>query len=198
MKYISTRNSSKTFEFKDVFIKGLADDGGLFIPKSFNKFSKSDIDEFKDLNYQELAKKIIYPFIGNFMNENDLSKIIDKSYSVFRKKNVVDLVKVGDRSVLELFHGPTLAFKDVAMQLLGNFYEYYLNNENEKLNIVVATSGDTGAAAIDAIKGKKNINIFVLHPHNRVSPVQRKLMTTGKEQNVFNIAINGNFDDCQN
>ena len=198
MKYISTRNSSKTFEFKDIFIKGLADDGGLFIPKSFNKFSKSDIDEFKDLNYQELAKKIIYPFIGNFMNENDLSKIIDNSYSVFRKKNVVDLVKVGDRSVLELFHGPTLAFKDVAMQLLGNFYEYYLNNENEKLNIVVATSGDTGAAAIDAIKGKKNINIFVLHPHNRVSPVQRKLMTTGKEQNVFNIAINGNFDDCQN
>ena len=198
MKYISTRNSSKTFEFKDVFIKGLADDGGLFIPKSFNKFSKSDIDEFKDLNYQELAKKIIYPFIGNFMNENDLSKIIDKSYSVFRKKNVVDLVKVGDRSVLELFHGPTLAFKDVAMQLLGNFYEYYLNNENKKLNIVVATSGDTGAAAIDAIKGKKNINIFVIHPHNRVSPVQRKLMTTGKEQNVFNIAINGNFDDCQN
>jgi len=198
MKYISTRNSSKTFEFKDVFIKGLADDGGLFIPKSFNKFSKSDIDEFKDLNYQELAKKIIYPFIGNFMNENDLSKIIDKSYSVFRKKNVVDLVKVGDRSVLELFHGPTLAFKDVAMQLLGNFYEYYLNNENKKLNIVVATSGDTGAAAIDAIKGKKNLNIFVIHPHNRVSPVQRKLMTTGKEQNVFNIAINGNFDDCQN
>ena len=198
MKYISTRNSSKTFEFKDVFIKGLADDGGLFIPKSFNKFSKSDIDEFKDLNYQELAKKIIYPFIGNFMNENDLSKIIDKSYSVFRKKNVVNLVKVGDRSVLELFHGPTLAFKDVAMQLLGNFYEYYLNNENKKLNIVVATSGDTGAAAIDAIKGKKNVNIFVLHPHNRVSPVQRKLMTTGKEQNVFNIAINGNFDDCQN
>ena len=198
MKYISTRNSSKTFEFKDVFIKGLADDGGLFIPKSLNKFSKSDIDEFKDISYQELAKKIIYPFIGNFMSGNDLSKIIDKSYSVFRKKNVVDLVKVGDRSVLELFHGPTLAFKDVAMQLLGNFYEYYLNNENEKLNIVVATSGDTGAAAIDAIKGKKNVNIFVLHPHNRVSTVQRKLMTTVKEQNVFNIAINGNFDDCQN
>ena len=132
------------------------------------------------------------------MSENDLSKIIDKSYSVFRKKNVVNLIKVGDRSVLELFHGPTLAFKDVAMQLLGNFYEYYLNNENQKINIVVATSGDTGAAAIDAIKGKKNVNIFVLHPHNRVSSVQRKLMTTGKEQNVFNIAINGNFDDCQN
>ena len=132
------------------------------------------------------------------MSENDLSNIINKSYSVFRKKNVVNLIKVGDRSVLELFHGPTLAFKDVAMQLLGNFYEYYLNNENQKINIVVATSGDTGAAAIDAIKGKKNVNIFVLHPHNRVSSVQRKLMTTGKDENVFNIAINGNFDDCQN
>ena len=195
MKYISTRDSSKTFEFKDVFVKGLADDGGLFIPQSLHKIN---INELKNLQYNELAKKIIYPFIGNFMTENDLGKIIDKSYSVFRKQNVVELVKVGDRSVLELFHGPTLAFKDVAMQLLGNFYEYYLNNENEKLNIVVATSGDTGAAAIDAIKGKKNVNIFVLHPHNKVSSVQRKLMTTAKDKNVFNIAINGNFDDCQN
>ena len=195
MKYISTRDSSKTFEFKDVFVKGLADDGGLFIPQSLHKIN---INELKNLQYNELAKKIIYPFIGNFMTEYDLGKIIDKSYSVFRKQNVVELVKVGDRSVLELFHGPTLAFKDVAMQLLGNFYEYYLNNENEKLNIVVATSGDTGAAAIDAIKGKKNVNIFVLHPRNKVSSVQRKLMTTAKDKNVFNIAINGNFDDCQN
>ena len=198
MEYISTRNSSKTFNFKKVFIKGLADDGGLFIPKSLHKFSEAKIDSFKKLSYQDLAKNIIFSFIGDFMSENDLSRIIDKSYSVFREKNVVKLIKVGDRSVLELFHGPTLAFKDVAMQLLGNFYEYYLNNENEKINIVVATSGDTGAAAIDAIKGKKNVNIFVLHPHNRVSSVQRKLMTTGKEQNVINIAINGNFDDCQN
>ena len=198
MKYISTRNSKETFEFKEVFIKGLADDGGLFIPQSLNKYSDTEINSFRELEYNELAKKIISTFIGDFMSENDLSKIIDKSYSVFRKTNVVNLIEVGDRSVLELFHGPTLAFKDVAMQLLGNFYEYYLNNENQKINIVVATSGDTGAAAIDAIKGKKNINIFVLHPHNRVSSVQRKLMTTGKEQNVFNIAINGNFDDCQN
>ena len=198
MKYISTRNNKKTFEFKDVFIKGLADDGGLFIPESLRKYSETEISSFKKLEYNDLAKKIISTFIGDFMNENDLSNIIDKSYSVFRKKNVVNLIKVGDRSVLELFHGPTLAFKDVAMQLLGNFYEYYLNNENQKINIVVATSGDTGAAAIDAIKGKKNVNIFVLHPHNRVSSVQRKLMTTVKDENVFNIAINGNFDDCQN
>jgi threonine synthase len=198
MKYISTRNNKETFEFKDVFIKGLADDGGLFIPDSLRKYSETEINSFAKLEYSDLAKKIISTFIGDFMSENDLSNIIDKSYSVFRKKNVVNLIKVGDRSVLELFHGPTLAFKDVAMQLLGNFYEYYLNNENQKINIVVATSGDTGAAAIDAIKGKKNVNIFVLHPHNRVSSVQRKLMTTGKDQNVFNIAINGNFDDCQN
>ncbi len=198
MKYISTRNNKKTFKFKDVFIKGLADDGGLFIPESLRKYSEIEISSFIKLEYNDLAKKIISSFIGDFMSENDLSNIIDKSYSVFRKKNVVNLIKVGDRSVLELFHGPTLAFKDVAMQLLGNFYEYYLNNENQKINIVVATSGDTGAAAIDAIKGKKNVNIFVLHPHNRVSSVQRKLMTTGKDQNVFNIAINGNFDDCQN
>jgi threonine synthase len=195
MEYLSTRNNKKTFKFKDVFIKGLADDGGLFIPQSLHKV---DINNLRGLRYNDLAKKIIYPFIGDFMTKADLDKIIDKSYSVFRKKNVVDLIKVGDRSVLELFHGPTLAFKDVAMQLLGNFYEYYLNNQNEKINIVVATSGDTGAAAIDAIKGKKNINIFVLHPHNRVSTVQRKLMTTGKDKNVFNIAVNGNFDDCQN
>ena len=198
MKYVSTRNTSETFEFKDVFIKGLADDGGLFIPKSLNKYSETEINDFKNLNYSELARKIIYPFIGNFMSEIDLGKIIDKSYSVFRKDNVVELIKLGDRSVLELFHGPTLAFKDVAMQLLGNFYEYYLSNENQKINIVVATSGDTGAAAIDAIKGKKNVNIFVLHPDNRVSPVQRRLMTTGKYENVFNLAVRGNFDDCQN
>ena len=198
MNYVSTRNSSISYKFKDVFIKGLANDGGLFVPKSLHKYNQNDLLEFKNLEYKELAKKIIHPFIGDFMSENDLNKIIDKSYSVFRKKNIVDLIKIGDRSVLELFHGPTLAFKDIAMQLLGNFYEYYLNNENEKINIVVATSGDTGAAAIDAIKGKDSVNIFVLHPNNRVSTVQRKLMTTGKEKNVFNIAVDGNFDDCQN
>ncbi len=198
MDYVSTRNSSNNFKFKDVFIKGLADDGGLYIPKSLHKYNQKDLDSLKDLEYSDLAKKIIYPFIGDFLSENDLGKLVDKSYSVFREKNVVNLIKIGDRSVLELFHGPTLAFKDIAMQLLGNFYEYYLDSTNEKINIVVATSGDTGAAAIDAIKGKKNLNIFVLHPNNRISPVQRKLMTTGSEKNVFNIAVNGNFDDCQN
>ncbi|MDC0031114.1 threonine synthase [Candidatus Pelagibacter sp.] len=198
MKYISTRNSSKEYNFEEVFIKGLADDGGLFIPKTIKKFSNDDLNQLSKLSYQELAKKLILPFIGSFMSKNELSDIVDKSYSVFRKDNVVDLIEIDEVKVLELFHGPTLAFKDIAMQLLGNFYEYYLKKNNKDINVIVATSGDTGAAAIDAIKGKNNMNIFVLHPNNKVSPVQRKLMSTVKEKNVFNLAIEGNFDDCQN
>jgi len=198
MKYISTRNNSKEYNFEQVFIKGLADDGGLFVPKEVKKYSTKEIESLGSLNYQDLAKEIIHPFIGDFMSVNELSDVVDKSYSVFRKDNAVDLIKVGDTKILELFHGPTLAFKDIAMQLLGNFYEHYLKKNNKNINVVVATSGDTGAAAIDAIKGKKNMNIFVLHPHEKVSIVQRKLMSTIKEKNVFNIAIKGNFDDCQN
>ena len=198
MKYISTRDNSKEYSFEQVFIKGLADEGGLFIPKNIRKYRAEELEPLSNLNYQDLAKKIIYPFLGDFMTENELSDIVDKSYSVFRKDNAVDLVKAGDVMLLELFHGPTLAFKDIAMQLLGNFYEHYLKKNNKSINVIVATSGDTGAAAIDAIKGKKNMNIFVLHPHNKVSIVQRKLMSTVKDKNVFNIAIEGNFDDCQN
>jgi len=202
MEYISTRNNKKNFTFEDVFIKGLAPDGGLFIPKSLKKFTKDELKSFRNLSYQDLAKEIIFPFIDDFMSKNELSEIIKKSYSVFRKDNVVHLSKDQNNAleinILELFHGPTLAFKDIAMQLIGNFYEYYLKKNNKKINIIVATSGDTGAAAIDAIRGKKNMNIFVLHPHNKISTVQRKIMTTTKEQNVFNLAIDGNFDDCQN
>ena len=198
MKYISTRNNSKEYSFEEVFIKGLADDGGLFLPKSLTKFSKEELNSMSKLNYQDLASKIIFPFIGDFMSEKELSAIIQKSYSVFRKEQPVSLIKIANINILELFHGPTLAFKDIAMQLLGNFYEYYLKKNNKKLNVIVATSGDTGAAAIDAIKSKKNINIFVLHPHKKISEVQRKLMSTVKDNNVFNIAIEGNFDDCQN
>ena len=198
MEYISTRNNQKIFTFKDIFLKGLADDGGLFIPKSVKPFSKEEINNFKNLSYNDLAAEIINPFIGDFMSKDDLISLISKSYSNFRTKNVVNINKLGNLKVLELFHGPTLAFKDIAMQLIGNFYEHHLNFEQKKINIVVATSGDTGAAAIDALKGKKNLNVFVLHPNNRISPVQRKLMTTSESSNVFNIAIEGNFDDCQN
>ena len=198
MEYISTRNNQKIFTFKDIFLKGLADDGGLFIPKSVKPFSKDEINNLENLSYNDLAAEIINPFIGDFMSKDDLISLISKSYSNFRTKNVVNINKLGNLKVLELFHGPTLAFKDIAMQLIGNFYEHHLNFEQKKINIVVATSGDTGAAAIDALKGKKNLNVFVLHPNNRISPVQRKLMTTCEASNVFNIAIQGNFDDCQN
>ena len=126
MKYISTRNNSKEYNFEQVFIKGLADDGGLFVPKEVKKYSTKEIESLGSLNYQDLAKEIIHPFIGDFMSVNELSDVVDKSYSVFRKDNTVDLIKVGDTKILELFHGPTLAFKDIAMQLLGNFYEHYL------------------------------------------------------------------------
>jgi len=198
MKYISTRNNSKEYSFEQVFIKGLADDGGLFVPKTLKKYSDDELNSMSKLSYQDLANKIIFPFIGDFMSEKELSDIIQKSYSVFRVEQAVSLVKIGNTNILELFHGPTLAFKDIAMQLLGNFYEYYLKKNKKNINVIVATSGDTGAAAIDAIKGKKNMNIFVLHPHNKISIVQRKLMSTVRDNNIFNIAIEGNFDDCQN
>ena len=198
MKYISTRNSSKEFNFSEVFIKGLADDGGLFIPKTVPKLSNEALQRFSKLNYQDLAKEIIFLFCNETIEKNELSNIIDRSYLKFREKNVIKLSDIGKNKLLELFHGPTLAFKDIAMQFIGNLYDYQLKTIEKKINVVVATSGDTGSAAIDAIKGKDKMNIFVLHPNNKVSSIQRKLMTTVKEKNVFNVAIEGNFDDCQN
>ncbi len=198
MKYISTRSKKKEYSFGEVFLKGLADDGGLYVPKSLKKYSKEELLKLKNLNYNELSTEIISQFSGDFISREELSSLIKKSYSTFREKEVVKISNVGEMKLLELFHGPTLAFKDVAMQLIGNLYEYYLRKNDKKINIVVATSGDTGAAAIDAIKGKSNLNIFVLHPNNRISSVQRKIMTTVEDNNVFNIAIDGNFDDCQN
>ena len=198
MRYVSTRDNSKEYSFEEVFIKGLADDGGLYVPISLKKFSPEDLSELKNLNYNDLSTEIINQFSSDFISKKDLSSLIKKSYSTFRENDVVKISNIGDLKSLELFHGPTLAFKDIAMQFIGNLYEYYLSKNNKKINIVVATSGDTGAAAIDAIKGKSNLNIFVLHPNNRISPVQRKLMTTVEDENVFNIAIDGNFDDCQN
>ena len=198
MKYVSTRSHSKTSTFEEVFLKGLAEDGGLFVPQELFEFNQTEINSLKDLNYQDLATEIIFKFTGNFIDKNQLSKLIQKSYSTFRHKNIIDFSNVDEFKIMELFHGPTLAFKDIAMQFIGNLYEYYLNKKQTKINIIVATSGDTGAAAIDALAGKKNLNIFVLHPHNKISSVQRKIMTTYGEKNVFNIAVKGNFDDCQN
>ena len=198
MNYISTRNNQKNFTFKEVFLKGLADDGGLFVPKSIRQYKKEELDNLKNLSYNDLAAEIIYPFIGDFMSKDDLISMISKSYSNFRSDDVVKISNLSSLKVLELFHGPTLAFKDIAMQLIGNFYQYHLGRDQKKINVIVATSGDTGAAAIDALKGKSNLNVFVLHPNNKISPVQRKLMTIHEDNNVFNIAVEGNFDDCQN
>ena len=198
MEYISTRGDNKKFSFSEVFLKGLADDGGLFIPLNIKKFDERKMNSLKKLNYIDLATEIIYLYTGDFLSKKELNEIVKKSYSNFREEDVVKIVELNQLKILELFHGPTLAFKDIAMQLIGNMYEHLLKSNNKTINIVVATSGDTGAAAIDAIKGKSNLNIFVLHPNNRISSVQRKIMTTVEEKNVFNIAIDGNFDDCQN
>ena len=198
MKYISTRNSKKIFSFKDIFLNALAPDGGLFVPQNIPFFSIKELNELKKLSYNDLAVKIIIKFCSEEFEENELKEIVEKSYKSFRSKETVILKKYEDIYLLELFHGPTLAFKDIALQVIGNMYEKFLLNQKNKINIVVATSGDTGAAAINAIKGRNKLNIFVLHPQNKISEVQRKLMTTVKENNVFNIAVKGNFDDCQN
>ena len=198
MIYVSTRDNSKEFSFEEVFIKGLADDGGLYVPKSLKKYNSQELSKLKNLNYNEISTEIINQFSSDFISKKELSYLIKKSYSKFREKEVVKISNIGELKLLELFHGPTLAFKDIAMQFIGNLYEYYLSKNDKKINIVVATSGDTGAAAINAIQGKSNLNIFVLHPNNRISSVQRKIMTTVEEKNVFNIAVEGNFDDCQN
>ncbi len=198
MNYISTRDNSIKASFEQVFLKGLSEEGGLFIPEKLKKFDKNELAALSTLDYKSLAYNIIKLFTGDFISEKNLENLIDKSYSNFREPDVIKIKKFRENFLLELYHGPTLAFKDIAMQLIGNFYEYYLQKNIKKINIIVATSGDTGAAAINAIKGKKNINIFVLHPNDRISSVQRKLMTTIEEKNVFNLAIDGNFDDCQN
>ena len=157
MKYISTRSKEKEYNFGEVFLKGLADDGGLYVPKSLKKYSNEKLLELKNLNYNELSTEIISLYSADFISKKELSSLINKSYSSFREKEVVKISDIGELKLLELFHGPTLAFKDVAMQFIGNLYEYYLSKNDKKINIVVATSGDTGAAAIDAIKGKSNL-----------------------------------------
>ncbi len=198
MQYVSTRNVKLNFSFKEVFLNGLSSEGGLYIPKKIPIYSSKDLKSLKELSYEQLAAKIILNFCSDEFNKNEIKNLVQRSYKGFRTKNVVNIKKLKNIILLELFYGPTLAFKDIAMQVIGNMYEKILSDENKIINIVVATSGDTGAAAISALKGRSNINIFVLHPHNRISKIQRKLMTTVTESNVFNLAIEGNFDDCQN
>ena len=198
MEYISTRNTQEIFSFKNVFLNGLASDGGLYTPKQMPLYSNQDLEQLRNFSYQELAAKIISDFCAEEFSEFEIKTIVEKSYKDFRVKDVVTVNKFGKINLLELFHGPTLAFKDIAMQAIGNMYENILEKSKLKVNVVVATSGDTGAAAISAIKNRKNMKIFVLHPENKISDVQRKFMTTVEARNVFNIGLAGNFDDCQN
>ncbi len=197
MEYISTRNKEKIYSFYDVFLKGLAPDGGLFVPRNFPKYSLKELKNLEKCSYEELASKIISNFCGNEFEENEIKKMVKSSYKNFRTNNVVEIKKIDKFYLLELFHGPTLAFKDIAMQVIGNMYKKVLEKTNSKINVIVATSGDTGAAAINAIKDIKNMKIFVLHPDKKISDIQRKFMTTTNSKNVFNIALDGNFDDCQ-
>ena len=197
MNYFSTRDKSLRFSFKDIFLRGLAPDGGLFLPSEIKKFSKEDLKRLSQLSYNELATEIISSFVSNEINKNELNTLIKKSYTNFKENEVVTLKKIGNIDLLELYHGPTLAFKDIAMQLIGNLYDYLQVAKNKTVNIIVATSGDTGSAAIAALNNRKNINLFVLHPHNKISNIQRKIMTTIGGPNIYNIAIEGSFDDCQ-
>ena len=197
MKYFSTRDKTLNFNFKDIFLRGLAPDGGLFLPADIKKYTPNEINDLSKLSYIDLATEIIFNFCKESISKNELKTLIEKAYKNFKSKEVVDLKKIGNINLLELYHGPTLAFKDIAMQVIGNMYDFLNVSENKLINIIVATSGDTGSAAISALNERKNINVFVLHPHNKISNIQRKIMTTIGSNNIFNIAVKGSFDDCQ-
>jgi len=197
MKYISTRGGIKPVGFKDAVMMGLATDGGLLLPESFPAFSRETIESWRDLPYQELACNIITAFADDIPTA-ELKSLLERSYATFNHPEITPLVDQDGVHILELFHGPTFAFKDIALQFLGNLFEYLLKERGEKMNIVGATSGDTGSAAIYGVRGKENINIFILHPKGRTSRIQALQMTTVTDANVFNIAVNGTFDDCQN
>jgi threonine synthase len=196
MNYISTRNKSLNYDFSSIFLRGLAPDGGLFLPNEIKKFSENKLNELSKLNYIDLGVEIISEFCIPVLNKNKIKLILDEAYSSFDTKNIVEIKKIDNINLLELYHGPTLAFKDIAMQVIGLMYEA-LNLNKKKINVIVATSGDTGSAAIAALKEKQNINLFVLHPHEKISSIQRKIMTTCNSNNIYNIAVKGNFDDCQ-
>jgi len=199
MKYISTRGGVEPKSFEDVVLTGLAEDGGLFVPEQLPKFSIEEIASWSELSYEELALKVITPFVGGSIPEQDLRELIEKSYAGFRHQGIAPLVQAGHNQwILELFQGPTLAFKDFALQFLGNLLDYILDKRNQKVVIMGATSGDTGSAAIEGCRHCKNLDIFILHPYQRVSEVQRRQMTTVLADNIHNLALHGNFDDCQN
>ncbi|MBW3096921.1 threonine synthase [Pseudohoeflea coraliihabitans] len=198
MEYISTRGEAPSLGFSDALLAGLARDGGLYVPREWPQFSSRDIRAMRGESYAEIAFRVISPFVGDEIAPDALRAMIDEAYATFRHPAVAPLVQTGANSfVLELFHGPTLAFKDVAMQLLARLMDHVLSERDERATIVGATSGDTGGAAIDAFAGRERADIFILFPEGRVSQVQQRQMTTSQSANVHALAVKGNFDDCQ-
>jgi len=198
MKYISTRGQAPALSFEDAMLSGLATDGGLYVPESWPQMSADEIAALAGLSYEAAAFRVIKPFIGETFSDEELRGILARAYAGFRHPAKVPLVQIGANEFLaELHHGPTLAFKDVAMQLIGQMFEVVLKRRGERVTIVGATSGDTGSAAIEAFKGLEAVDVVILYPHGRVSEVQRRQMTTPDEANVHAVAMDGDFDDCQ-
>lgn len=196
MQYISTRGGITPVPFSQAVMMGLATDGGLLLPRNIPRIGTETFSSWHKMSYTELAFEVMSRFIDDIPS-SDLIDLINRSYSTFDTTEVTPLVHHGSLHILELFHGPTFAFKDVALQFLGNLFAYLLEKNESNLNIIGATSGDTGSAAIYGVRGKERINIFILHPHGRVSAIQEKQMTTVTDDNVYNIAIEGTFDDGQ-
>ncbi|EFL88897.1 threonine synthase [Ahrensia sp. R2A130] len=198
MKYVSTRGQAPVLGFSDVILAGLARDGGLYVPQTWPQFDADTLRDMAGLPYAEVAKRVLEPFLGGEIDHETFSDIVDQAYESFEHAAVAPLVQTGPNEfVLELFHGPTLAFKDVAMQLLARLMDHILAERGEKVTIVGATSGDTGGAAIEAFHGREHCDVFILYPHGKVSDVQRLQMTGVDDPNVHALAIEGNFDDCQ-
>ncbi|MFA6123172.1 MAG: threonine synthase [Sphingomonas sp.] len=199
MRYISTRGSAPTLDFRDVTLAGLAKDGGLYLPESWPSFSTEQIAALRGLSYVDTAVAVMLPFVAGTLSEADLRELCTQAYGRFAHAAVVPLVQLDPQNwLLELFHGPTLAFKDVALQLLGLLFERFLTGSSQQVTVIGATSGDTGSAAIDALAGRAGVDVFMLHPKGRVSEVQRRQMTTVIAPNIHNIALeDASFDDAQ-
>ncbi|MDA7425485.1 threonine synthase [Thalassococcus lentus] len=198
MRYISTRGQSPALSFEEAMLSGLARDGGLYVPESIPQLSIDDIRAMQGQSYEEVAFRVMRPFVGDGFSDAVFADLIAKAYAGFGHGARAPLVQLApNHFLLELFHGPTLAFKDFAMQLIGQLFQEALERRGERVTIVGATSGDTGSAAIEAFKGLKNVDVFILYPHGRVSEVQRRQMTTPPEDNVHALALDGSFDDCQ-
>ncbi|MEQ8281900.1 MAG: threonine synthase [Parvibaculum sp.] len=198
MKYVSTRGAAPELDFEDALLAGLARDGGLYVPAEWPQLSERKIKALAGLPYEEVAFRVMRPYIGPSIDDSTLQRMLVRAYAGFNHRAIVPLTQIGPGDwLLELFHGPTLAFKDVAMQILARLFDHVLAARGRRITVVGATSGDTGSAAIEAFKGRDTTDIFILHPKGRVSEVQRRQMTTVLDANVHNIAVDGSFDDCQ-